>query len=407
MYTQDSFGLGHLRRATNLANELVARRADLSVLLVADSPVAPFFELAPRIDTVKLPTVVKVDAGVYRPGRLHGDYEQVRALRSSLLREIILRFAPHVLLVDHVPGGANRELVPGLTAIRRRGLRTRVLLGLRDIIDDPAVTCALWQREGVYELLRRNYDHVLVYGAPDVFATVEEYHIADAMGERVRYCGYLCNTSPVEEPGSVRARLCVGAEPLVLVMGGGGADAFRVMQTTLEAARILRQDRSFATVLVPGPFLPEPERKSLQAQARALGVHTSAGDALGLIQAADVVVCMAGYNTLSEVLRFEKRAIVVPRPGPSAEQRLRARAFAQRGLLEQLELSSLEPAALARALGRALDPSFVPAPRAVPALDGLARASAALLGELAVALAGRRPRAPGRRPTAASSSGAR
>jgi hypothetical protein len=45
MYTQDSFGLGHLRRATNLANSLVRACADLSVLLVVDSPVAPFFDL--------------------------------------------------------------------------------------------------------------------------------------------------------------------------------------------------------------------------------------------------------------------------------------------------------------------------------------------------------------------------
>ena len=43
MYSQDSYGLGHLRRVTTLANTLVSERPDLSVLLVVDSPVAPFF----------------------------------------------------------------------------------------------------------------------------------------------------------------------------------------------------------------------------------------------------------------------------------------------------------------------------------------------------------------------------
>ena len=92
MYTQDSFGLGHLRRATNLANELVRQHPDLTVLLVVDSPVAPFFTLSPRIDFLKLPTVVKVEAGVFSPGRLQADYEQVKNLRASVLRETLLHF---------------------------------------------------------------------------------------------------------------------------------------------------------------------------------------------------------------------------------------------------------------------------------------------------------------------------
>jgi predicted glycosyltransferase len=384
MYTQDSLGLGHLRRATNLANELVTRRPDLSVLLVVDSPVAPFFALRPHIDFVKLPTVVKVDAGVFSPGRLHTGYERVKALRSSLLREALLHFAPHVLLVDHMPGGANRELLPALENARREGLSTRVVLGLRDIIDDPAVTRAVWQREGVYDILRREYHRVLVYGTPDVFDTAENYRLEGALDGRVDYCGYVCNMDAVPTRERVRAAMRLSAEPLVVVMGGGGADAARLMETYLAAAPIAARARSFTSLLVTGPFLPQAQLKALQARARAhrIRLRTSVGDALEQIHAADVVVSMAGYNTLSEILRFGKRAIVVPRPGPSAEQSMRARLFAARGLFDVLELAHLEPRSLAEALARALDPEHVSPPRAVPALDGLARASAALLDEL-------------------------
>jgi predicted glycosyltransferase len=381
MYTQDSFGLGHLRRATNLANELVRKRADLSVLLVVDSPVAPFFELGPHVDFIKLPTVIKVDAGVFSPGRLQTDYEHVRNLRANLLREVLVHFAPDVLLVDHMPGGANRELLPALEHARRAGLATRVVLGLRDIIDDPTVTRAVWQREGVYETLRTEYHRVLVYGVPEVFATATEY---DLDGANVDYCGYVCNMSAVQSPERVRARLRLPEDPMVVVMGGGGADATRLLATYLEAVPLVA--RRFASVLVTGPFLPEAERRALHARARALGVRvrTTVGDALSQINAADVIVSMAGYNTLSEILRFGKRAIVVPRPGPSAEQGMRARLFAARGLLDVLELARLEPHALAAALGRALDPEHVPPPRVVPSLDGLERASAALLAEIPV-----------------------
>ena len=385
MYSQDSLGLGHLRRLTNLANSLIAQRPDLSVLLVVDSPVAPFFELGPNIDFVKLPTVIKVGAGVFRAGKMSIDYEQVLALRSSMLREIVLRLAPGLLLVDHMPGGANRELLPALQAIGRRGLPTRVVLGLRDIIDRPAVTCEVWQREGVYETMQRHYHRVLIYGAPEIFATAEEYRIAAAMGDRVRYCGYVCNMGAVEEPRRVRDGLGLGDEPIVAVMAGGGADGSALMQNCLQAARLLGTRRSFAMVMVTGPFMPEQERRALRDSARGHGVQvrTSVGDTLSHIHAADVVVSMAGYNTMSEILRLARRAIIVPRPGPSAEQTMRAGLFAERGLVDVIEPTKLDPATLAQAIEQALAGPRASSPPRLPALDGVANATATLLDELA------------------------
>jgi len=177
MYSQDSYGLGHLRRVTTLANTLVSERPDLSVLLVVDSPVAPFFDLQDHIDFVKLPTVVKVAAGVFRPGRLLLSYGLVKAMRSTVIREVLTGFQPDLVLVDHMPGGANRDLVPALRLIRSLNHPTRVVLGVRDIIDNPSVTCEVWQREGFYDTLKRYYDSVLIYGSPEIFPTASAYRI--------------------------------------------------------------------------------------------------------------------------------------------------------------------------------------------------------------------------------------
>jgi predicted glycosyltransferase len=383
MYTQDSFGLGHLRRATNLANALVAQHPNLSVLMIVDSPLAPFFDLAPNIDFVKLPTVVKIGAGVFRTGRMGVEYDDVRAMRSNLIREVVQRFVPDVALVDHMPGGANRELAATLRMIRRRGLPTRMVLGLRDIIDQPAVTRDVWRREGVYRAMERDYHRVLIYGTAEVFATADEYRIRPLMGERVEYCGYVCNLDPVDDASRVREKLGLGDEPIVVVMAGGGADAFELMRTYLEAAGLLGARRSFATLMVTGPFMPEPERKALRDRARELGVQvkTTIGDSLSQINAADVVVSMAGYNTMSEILRFGKRAIVVPRPGPSAEQTMRARLFSKCGLVDVLEPGERGPRHMAQALEEALARPRS-GPRASLDLGGVMRASAALLSEL-------------------------
>ena len=59
MYSQDSMGLGHLRRNRNLAAAVLERTPDASVLVVADSPATPFFAPVPGVDYLKLPTIVK------------------------------------------------------------------------------------------------------------------------------------------------------------------------------------------------------------------------------------------------------------------------------------------------------------------------------------------------------------
>jgi predicted glycosyltransferase len=372
MYSQDSYGLGHLRRATNFANALVTERPDLSVLLVVDSPVAPFFDLQERIDFVKLPTVVKVGAGVFRPGRLLTTYGLVKAIRSTVNREVLARFRPDLILVDHMPGGANRELVPALRLIRSLDYPTRIVLGVRDIIDDPAVTCAVWEREGFYDTLRSFYDAVLIYGSPEVFPTAQRYQIEGAMPGQVRYCGYVCNLDPVKDPDQVRARLDIGSEPIIVVMAGGGADAFRLMQTYLEALPLVNGALQATTIMVTGPFMPEEQRKSIRDQARARGVQvrTSISDSLSQLNAAELVVSMAGYNTVSEILRFRKRAILVPRLGPSAEQRMRANIFSQRGLVTAIDPRELSATRLAAAIVETLSK---PAPVAanVPEMRGV------------------------------------
>ena len=70
IYSQDGFGLGHLRRNINIAYQIRTWSPSTSILIVADSPAAPFFTLPPQCDFVKIPTLVKVDAGIWRSDRL-------------------------------------------------------------------------------------------------------------------------------------------------------------------------------------------------------------------------------------------------------------------------------------------------------------------------------------------------
>ena len=98
-----------------------------------------------------------------------------------------------------------------------------------------------------------------------------------------------------------------------------------------------------------------------------------------LLAQADVVVSMAGYNTVCELLTLRKRALLVPRVKPGQEQCIRAERMAALGLLRMLHPDQLTPATLMSALRTELE-AFARHER-VPqlrTLQGLDRVTAAI-----------------------------
>ncbi len=55
---------------------------------------------------------------------------------------------------------------------------------------------------------------------------------------------------------------------------------------------------------------------------------------------------MGGYNTTTEILSFNKRALIVPRIKPRTEQWIRASRLAENGIIECLHPDELSPDAL-------------------------------------------------------------
>ena len=355
IYSQDGLGLGHLRRTTLLASAFLAARPGGSVLTVSDSPMGQFFSTSPGHDYLKLPSIRKVGPGDWRPVSLATPFADVKAMREKLIRVAAQEFRPDVLLVDHMPHGAMGELVPTLEALPHN---VRTVLGLRDIVDAPPTVRRRWQVEGAFDALKRYYHDVLVYGCREVFDVAAQYAWPADLGSRVRYCGYVCSPQPPGSPEAMRRRYLRGSpeSELVVAMAGGGADGYTLFETLLHAVPALVAERPCRFVVVTGPFLPDAERKELRRLAKGLPVRlvSTVDNSLSHIGCADLVVSMAGYNTTAEVLGFARRALLVPREGPSAEQRMRASRFAERGWVRWLPPESLSPEMLAASMIDAL-----------------------------------------------------
>jgi predicted glycosyltransferase len=105
-------------------------------------------------------------------------------------------------------------------------------------------------------------------------------------------------------------------------------------------------------LIVTGPFMDEAEAAALNELAAPLvgrglvELATFVPALAGTLARADVVVAMAGYNTVCEILSFRRAAVLVPRVRPRQEQLLRAEALARRGLVRMIHPDKLEPGRL-------------------------------------------------------------
>jgi predicted glycosyltransferase len=346
LYSHDSFGLGHLRRSMTLAGALAGRLPSASVLIASGSPCATHFPPPPGVDVVKLPSITKDEQGRYVPRTLGGALKPVLAVRSVLLAELVKAFRPHLLVVDHQVTGLDDELLPALDRARDAGART--ILGLRDVIDEPAAVARAWDRPQVERALDEAYDAICVYGWPTVFDPRHEYPALARVAERLEFTGYVVRPAPARS-----TRALPSDRPQVLVTIGGGEDGGARIETYLAAIQLGPVD--WDSTIVLGPLLESSHGRRLKRQARLLSgvtVHSFHADLPRLLAESDAVVSMAGYNTTAEILQSGTSAVLLPRLAPRREQQIRAERLAALGLAESLE--EPEPVSLRAAIGRAL-----------------------------------------------------
>lgn len=384
IYSQDGYGLGHLRRNLNIGLQIKKRHPGASILIIADSPAAPFFKLPPRCDFIKLPTLVKVDTGVWRPNQLPMHYRELLQIRADIIQNVALSFRPHVFLVDHMPHGALGELRRPLEALKRVHPDTLVVLGLRDILGAPDVIRHMWETEGAYEAAEHYYDAICVYGSPSIFDLIDQYAFSQSLSRKTRYCGYVTRepqNGHLESFRNVGGNGQLNTKKFVLVTGGGGADASFFMDQFLEAARLLTRRFSFRALVSTGPFMHDKQFRLLQKKAHGLPVtiRRMSADSIALLKKADVVVSMAGYNTISEIMRYRKDAIVIPRPGPSAEQTMRTAILTGREIVRSIHPNHLTPEALAELLEQRLEQGAPIDETKLPDLNGASVAAETLI----------------------------
>jgi predicted glycosyltransferase len=388
IYSQDGFGLGHMQRTGSIAWEIYRLRSEASILTFSDSLLGQFFPISPHHDYIKLPSIAKESPGVWKATHLRMAFPEILKLRQDLIRNVLLSYAPDIFLVDHMPHGAMGELLPALEALAQAGIPTQNVLGLRDILDSPDVTIDRWKIEGAYDVIERYYARILVFGMQDIYDVAEQYKLPENAVQKLYYCGYVSNLDHDRNAYHIRARYLSGQTPdtrLIVVMAGGGADAYSMMSTLIEALPKVLEEQPCVLTVITGPFMPVELIADLERRAGRLPIQMleAVADSVSYISAADLVIAMAGYNTTVEILRMKTPAILIPRAGPSAEQRTRAKLFAERHWVDMIDPDELTSENLARCISVHLMHPNASKPSALPNLSGAAVAAKHTLAILA------------------------
>lgn len=335
MYSHDTYGLGHIRRTMAIARNLVG--PEVNILIVTGSPIVGRYTMPRGIDFVRIPGMIKKTNVIYVPHSIKVDPKIAISIRKNIISATAKAFKPDLFIVDKVPTGLKGEVMPTLKWIRKHLPCTRVVLGLRDVLDDAESTIADWKRKKFIDVLRDLYSEIWVYGEKDMYDPVTEYAFPEDIAKKTVFTGYIPRKAP-------RTRKVKRKHQQVVVTIGGGGDGYHVLDNYLKMLET-NGTVDFKTLMITGPFLSPDRLDELADRARALKVQIKpfVRNMEKRMAKADLVVSMGGYNTMCEILSLKKPALIIPRDNPRQEQLIRARVFRDRGLCDFIQWDQVSP----------------------------------------------------------------
>ena len=265
IYSHDSFGLGHIRRCRTIAHALAEAFAKLKVLIVSGSPIIGSFDFKTRVDFVRVPSIIKLRNGDYVPLDQHCSIQEMTALRSSLIDDAALHFAPDFVIVDKEPLGLRGELEGTLDRLKSRG--ARLVLGLRDVMDEPDALAKEWARKRVFPALEDLYDDIWIYGLRNFYDPLQGVDLTPGVRAKTRYTGYLRRG----RPSALAVPIVADLNERILVTPGGGGDGEALIAWVLDAYEAHARSLPPALIVL-GPFMRAEARAAFEARAAALNI---------------------------------------------------------------------------------------------------------------------------------------
>ena len=328
-----------------IANHL--RDTNTNILILTGSPIAGRFAFPSQVDFVRVPGMIKKTNDEYRSLSIKIDDEQALNIRTNIILATAQTFKPDLFIVDKEALGLKREVLPTLEWLAEHTPHTKTVLGLRDILDDASVIINDWRERDIYTLLSNLYDEIWVYGNQDIYDPVSLYEFPESIHGRTVFTGYIPRvkkSSRVRKKTRRRYRV-LPEDTFVLVTTGGGGDGFDVLDQFVAMHDYFPTSLPFKSLIITGPFMPKKSREKISKRAKVYGIKTLPFHPRleELMQAADLVISMGGYNTICEILTQQTPALIIPRETPRREQLIRSQRLKEEGLIDYIGWKDVTP----------------------------------------------------------------
>jgi len=361
-YVQHLLGIGHIARASRIANALI--KDGFEVTVVTGGLPVPGFP-GDGVKTIELPPVVASNVGFSGLADADGQAagEEFLSRRRDLLLKAFEEAKPEVVIIEAFPFGRRQmrfELLPLLDAIEKANPRPKLLSSVRDILQENRKP---GRDEETVKLVKDHFDAVLIHGDPDFVRLEDTFPLTADIADRLRYTG-LVAPPPAPEPSETFD---------IIASAGGGAVGLELMRAARDAAALLPADISW--LLITGPNLPAADFSALSEDAPAnVTLVRFRKDFPSLLRGAKVSISQAGYNTVGDLLRTQCRSILIPFVAAGeTEQTVRAERLQALGLAEILPEEGLTLDDVKAAVERAL--AAPPRPAVRLNLDGASRSA--------------------------------
>jgi len=354
-YCQHVLGIGHFHRSLEICKALSKQHETVMILGGPDVSL-------PETDVtfLQLPGL-KMDSNFSKliPCDEKQNLDTVKEVRKKQLHQFFQKFKPDIFLVELFPFGRKAfgfELNPILSGIAEATLSPCLrLCSLRDILVEK-------QNKEKYETrvvnsLNSSFDGLLIHSDPVFIPLDRTFSAIKSITIPTHYTGFITPklSQPCSDGDGIRQQLKLSAEDNLIVASiGGGNVGAELLQATTAAAKLLKTNTKIHFHLFTGPYSDTKLHIELkQHESSQLHIHTFSNNFLEWLQAADLSISMAGYNTCMNLLEASTPALLYPF-AQNREQRMRVAAFGEYCDFTLLEADDLHPEKLAQLICRKL-----------------------------------------------------
>lgn len=351
-YCQHVLGIGHFHRSMEICKAIARNHA--TTLILGGPPVDVD---QPNIDLLRLPGL-QMDSEFKEmvPCRPELSLAEVKSARQELLFAHFQKNHPDIFITELYPFGRKAfrfELDPLLEAIRNGSLpRCSCYCSVRDILVEKVTGREKFEKR-VVQSVNSFFDGVLVHADPGIITLDETFGRVNDIRVPLHYTGFVTSPDTIskrqENKEIIRKSLGLSSDnKLIIASIGGGNVGSELLDAAIEAVKILEGSMSAHLQLFCGPYCDEQIYKSLRNRVQDnITIDRFTDHFPEWLEAADLSISMAGYNTCMNLVQAGIPALVHPFR-QNREQRLRAERLGKKAPMMIVEETDLEPHLLAK-----------------------------------------------------------